>query len=314
MAKLGNGMNDEELLKCLCQVVTSPDHFKGLYGYLERRNMVSGFLARGEMVVVREVIFETGLLETYDSGRCDRLYDAIALSLKEDRRERVAGLLEAVQERPAWRSEFDWFVNGFFVSYPPEKDGMPLKRFLTLYGEELSKRHPAIFEAICRELVGRLRWRLQFKDNLASQKLLADLVGQPSLLTPVAFVEGFLFYADDKNRINFVNYGYKEAIEEGLKKKYLGGGRKLWGFMVSKHPAQFFGYYPSTDEARTAAARNFKHSKQDREVEWAMENAPIFLPKLKAKLQESDISILLQTVLWSIIVEYATTGATWVDV
>ena len=30
---------------------------------------------------------------------------------------------------------------------------MPLKRFLTLHGEELSKKHPAIFETICQRLV-----------------------------------------------------------------------------------------------------------------------------------------------------------------
>ena len=57
-------MNDEELLKCLCQVVTNLDHFKGLYEYMKQRNMVPGFLAHGEMVLVRKVIVETGLLET----------------------------------------------------------------------------------------------------------------------------------------------------------------------------------------------------------------------------------------------------------
>ena len=57
-------MNDEELLKCLCQVVTTLDHFKGLYEYLKQRNMVPGFLAHGEMVLVRKVIVETDLLET----------------------------------------------------------------------------------------------------------------------------------------------------------------------------------------------------------------------------------------------------------
>ena len=54
IAELGEGMSDKELLKCLCQVVTSLDHFKGLYGYLKQRKMVPGFLAHGEMVVVRE--------------------------------------------------------------------------------------------------------------------------------------------------------------------------------------------------------------------------------------------------------------------
>ena len=64
IAELGKRMNDEELLKCLCQVVTSLDHFKGLYEYLKQRNMVPGFLAHGRMVLVRKVIVETDLLKT----------------------------------------------------------------------------------------------------------------------------------------------------------------------------------------------------------------------------------------------------------
>ena len=48
IAELGKGMSDEELLKCLCQVVTSLDQFKGLYGYLEKRKMVPAFLHTGK--------------------------------------------------------------------------------------------------------------------------------------------------------------------------------------------------------------------------------------------------------------------------
>ena len=40
----------------------------------------------------------------------------------------------------------------FLLRYPPEKNSMPLKRFLTLHGEELSKKHPAIFETICEDI------------------------------------------------------------------------------------------------------------------------------------------------------------------
>ena len=64
IAELGKKMSDEELLKCLCQVVTTLDQFKGLYEYLKQRNMVPGFLAHGDMVVVKKVIVETDLLET----------------------------------------------------------------------------------------------------------------------------------------------------------------------------------------------------------------------------------------------------------
>ena len=150
-------------------------------------------------------------------GQCDSIYDAIALSLEGDRHDRVAGLFEAAQERPDWKNKFGVFVSGFFDSYPPEKNSMPLKRFLTFHREEFGKKHPAIFETICEKLVWKLKCQL---DNLASQKLLIDLVGQPSLLTPVAFVRGFLYGAGDTHRTNFIKYGYKEAIEEGLKEEY----------------------------------------------------------------------------------------------
>ena len=40
------------------------------------------------------------------------------------------------------------------MRYPPEKDSMPLKRFLTLHGEEFSKKHPAIFELFAKVSVG----------------------------------------------------------------------------------------------------------------------------------------------------------------
>ena len=156
IAELGKEMSDEELLKCLCQVVTSLDQFKGLYEYLKQRNMVPGFLAHGEMVLVRKVIVETDLLETDDFGECDSIYDAIALSLKEDRHERVAGLFEAAQERPDWKNKFEGLWEVFLIRYPPEKDSMPLKRFLSLHGEEFSKKHPDIFETICEKLVWRV--------------------------------------------------------------------------------------------------------------------------------------------------------------
>ena len=107
IAELGEEMSDKELLKCLCQVVTNLDHFKGLYEYLKQRKMVPGFLAHGEMALVRKVIVETDLLKTAYYGECDSIYEAIALSLKEDRHERVAGLFEAARERPAWKNKFD---------------------------------------------------------------------------------------------------------------------------------------------------------------------------------------------------------------
>ena len=62
-----------------------------------------------------------------------------------------------LQRKTRLEERFRLVCGGFFARYPPEKDSMPLKRFLTLHGEEFSKKHPAIFKTICEELVGRLR-------------------------------------------------------------------------------------------------------------------------------------------------------------
>ena len=110
-------------------------------------------------MLVREVIVEIDFLET-PIGRCDGIYDAIALSLSGDHHERVAGLFEAARGRPAWKNMFDLVCVWFFCRYPPEKDNMPLKRFFTLHREEFSKNHPAIFGTISERLVWKLRFSL----------------------------------------------------------------------------------------------------------------------------------------------------------
>jgi len=294
-------------------VVISLDHFKGLYEYLKRRKMVPDFLAHGDMVLAREVIIEIDLLEDNCVGHCDSIYNAIVLSLEGGSHERVAGLFKAAQERPAWKGYFSLFVDGFFNRYPPEKNSMPLKRFLTLHGEEFSKKHPAIFEVVCKKLVWDLKWK---PGNPASRKLLIDFVGQSSLLTPVVFAEGLLWDVDDIYRTNFIKYGYKEAIEEGLKEKYGGGGKKLWAVMVSTLPSQFSGEYPSTDEARTFALKN-SPTKQDLEEQWILNNtanpqAKLRMQQLAKFLHELGINVV-PNVLWFIVAEYLT-GPTWLDV
>ena len=307
IAELGKDMNDEGLLKCLCQVVTSLAHFKGLYKYLRQRKMVPGFLAHGETVVVRKVIVKTDLLEANALfGYCDSISDAIALSLRENLHDRVVGLFEAAKKRPDWKNEFGGFVAGFFGRYPLEKDSMPLKRFLALHGEELSKKHPTISKTICEQLVWKLKCQPK---NPASQKLLIGLVGQPFLLTPVAFSWGFLHNATHTDQTNFIKYGYKEAIEEGLKERYLRGGRKLWAVMVNEYPSQFSGEYPTTDEARSVALKDFKPTKQDREEEWARKNASNPQAMLRMKLLAehlNELDVDVPIVLWVIIAEYVT--------
>ena len=122
--------------------------------------------------------------------------------------------------------------------------------------------------------------------------------------------------AGDTSRANFIKYGYKEALEEGLKEEYDDGGRKLWNVMVSKYPDQFSGEYPSTDEARAAALKNFKPTKQDREEQWIVSNAQN--PQTKLRMRQlaeylNELGINFPTVLWVIVAEYATVP-TWLDV
>ena len=82
--------------------------------------------------------------------------------------------------------------------------------------------------------------------------------------------------------------------------------------MGRRYPNQFSGAYPSTDEARTAALMNFKPTKQDREEEWAKKNAPDFQVKVLARLNE--YLDFIPSTLVTIIYDYATISATWIDV
>ena len=83
----------------------------------------------------------------------------------------------------------------------------------------------------------------------------------------------------DSDRSNFITYGWREAVQEGLKEEYEDGGRDLWRVMTSKFPAQFSGEYPHTDELRAAACKHLP-TKQQQEEEWAEKNSVILLQKL----------------------------------
>ena len=82
--------------------------------------------------------------------------------------------------------------------------------------------------------------------------------------------------------------------------------------MVSKYPNQFSGEYPSTDEARSIALKNFKPTKQDREEEWAKKNAPDFQVKVLARLNQ--YLDFIPSILVTIIHGYTTIPATWLDI
>ena len=321
IVELGNSMEKDVLAKHLYPLMTTTEHCKYLNGYLDSRNMIPDFLMLGEMGLVRKAILE---FENTDSDYYifdEHIWDAITLSIKGHRDNRAISLLRTGRERHATADEqrklagktpqFEVLLKDFSRRLIEKEDRALLKRFLTINKEKLDEGWPNIFEIMCQGMVFCLVARLGRQDH---KKLLTDFVGQPSLITMTAFVNGFLEYDFDFCRSRFIKYGYKEAIEEGLKEKYPGGGRYLWDVMLHDLPGQFSGEYPSTDEARAAALENFKPTKQDWELMWPLANAQAFLPKLAAKLQELDIFIIFPLDLWGIVVEYAATGATWVDV
>ena len=320
IVELGNSMENDVLANYLYPLMATTEHCMYLNGYLNGRGMLPSFLILGGIEIVRKAILEFDDMDSDYYIFDEHIWDAITLSIKEHRDDRAISLLQIERERHATADEqrklagktprFEVLLRDFSKRLIEKRDTAPLKRFLTINKEELDEGWLNIFEIICQGMVSRLSPILWDPD---SQKLLTDFVGQPSLITTTAFANGFLEYDDHDSASNFISYGWRDALEEGLKEKHQGGGRYLWDVMVSEYSDQFSGEYPSTDEERIAAVRSFK-TKQDREEEWAKENAPIFLPKLVAKLQEPDILILLPSNRWSIVVKYAATDATWVDV
>ena len=265
IVELGNNMEKDVLAKHLCPLMSTTEHYMYLNGYLNSRNMIPNFLILGEMGIVRKAILE---IENTDSDyriSYEHIWDAIALSIKEYRHNRAISLLRTERERHATANEqrklakkapqFEVILRNFSKRLIEKGNRAPLKRFLTIHREELDEGWPNIFEIMCRGMVYHLVSDLGFQGY---EKLLTDFIGQPSLITTTAFVNGSLEYDNDSMRFRFIYCGWREAILDGLKEEYLFGGRKLWAVMVSRYPKQFSGEYPNTDEARIAALKNFK--------------------------------------------------------
>jgi len=297
-------MPSEEFLKHVCPVVKTLEQYQGLVEYLKSRNMAPSFFVHGDIVVVRGIIAGIRDYDTRAFTYCGDLEVAIPLAMKEDYYDRVMDLLVARQARTAENDKregrttsFEYFMYWFFRELTPEKDSKSLKQFLTLKGEELNSKHPIVYEIFCQGLVGRLRWRL---DDPNGKKLMVDLVGQPDVLTRTAFVKGFLDKAEDEDQFHLITYGWKEAVQEGLKEEYRYGGRDLWSVMTNKFSGQFSGPYPDTDELRAVACQHLK-TKQQREEEWNRKNAEILFEKLKSL---DIVLVILPKDLWTIVTGY----------
>ena len=114
------------------------------------------------------------------------------------------------------------------------------------------------------------------------------------------------FYAF--NPIDFVVRGWREAIAEGLKEGYGDGGEELWDMIMNGCPNQFPPDYPSSTETLVAVLANFR-TKRELEEAWTKMNAPNFKTKLLKQL-----ALQLPTALAHIVLEYAATSATWLDI
>ena len=311
VVKLGANMENDEFFMYLCPLITTFDLYKGLFKRLKHRDISKSFLIHGNMALVKKAItdFTEDRSDYYINS--DTIRSVIILFLNEGRHGRVIGLLEAVQERFTETDErrkqvgsdtiFEFFMHKLFGKLSPEKDSMPLKRFLTFWGERLGEKHSVVFETFCLGLVTYLICRLS---DPIPRNLPVDLIGQRSLLTTTAFVKGFLI--DDRNslQVNFLLYGWREAVDEGLKDEYPGGGEYLWMVMVNLFPEKFSIRYPNWGAKYKAVLEMFPTKRQLEEA-WANENAPTQLELLESLVPELQAKALL-----NIISKYAITWTT----
>lgn len=270
--KFCGNLKKHEFLKHICPTITTPDHYLGLFKYLQRRDVLVGFFVQGNMPLVRKAIveFKDSLSDQYIHD--GPIKDAIILSLTEDRYERFIGLLRAVQWRFAKMSEqgklmaetskFKDFMHSVFLIITSKKYNIPLRRFLTLHKEEF-KKHPNTFEIFYRRLVSHLG---KEHPTPNSKQLLFDLTEQPSLLTTDTFIKALLRFNNNTKRRSFIIYCWREAMAKGLEEGCSGGYKGLWGVMVKEFPERFSGEYPSTDEALQAVLAKFPTNKELKEA------------------------------------------------
>ena len=275
VARVCNSMRKKSFFEYLCQVMSTLKHFNGLAWYLTYHDMHYRFLEHGKMTLVREVISASTSYEYEYYIYREDISKAIIRSVYENRHDRAIDLLKAVQEKytdeDGWHRQtgitpkFDYFTGSFMELFAPEKNNVSDKLFLFLHREEFNSDCRSIFEAFCLSLVKYLKCRL---DDPNARQLLIKLVGQPSLLRPKIFAKAFLTRYRDYHRKHFVTYGWREAIAEGLKEEYAGGGKALWNLIMGKFPDHSPKKYPPSNETLIVILANFK-TKQQMEEEYA---------------------------------------------
>ena len=268
VARLGNTLTEDEVLEHFCLLMTTIGCCRNLFWYLIHCNIHAKFLLRTEMGLIREIIAEAKEEDFEGHIRWEHIIDAIILALAENHLDRVIDILIVVQEVYAEEDEerrqereipkFERFIDHMIEGLIPEKYTL-IERFLTFL-RGLKENHPVIFETICRSLVYHLSTELEDPN---AERRLVDLMGQSSLLTAKTFAEAFLGYGSNDNAplINFVAYGWREAVANGLRWGYELRGR-LWDQLMSKLPGEFPEDYPPSEKVYDAVLGRFKTKEQ----------------------------------------------------
>ena len=140
-----------EYWKYVWPLITYFEHYKGLFAQLKQRNMISDFLAHGNMTLVQRAMAEGD-----DSGKLqikqDFILDAISLCIKEDKYERATDLMRAEQEIHENDDDFDEFMYDLFHKFTSGSNRTSLKRFLTLYSGQFSEKLSRYFRGLLRKI------------------------------------------------------------------------------------------------------------------------------------------------------------------
>ena len=217
----------DRLLRQICERVKTFDDYDEEYDTLNRHNLFPEFLVYGNHEVILKEMPQISRFDACYINDKDVL-KALHVSLQNGQHVRFVSLLEVAEKRFAKQDVWsDMRVNSPITQEFMEElfehsifpnNGMLVKRLLTLHVQDFMASHPKLFEFLFKEFVCRLY--LKAKHDPKMKKMLIDLVGQPSLLTERIFAQIFLdscipFF--DSIRRDFIAYGWKEAIEEGLK-------------------------------------------------------------------------------------------------
>ena len=229
----------------------------------------------------------------------DDILKALSLSLERDLHERVVALLEAARSRYYRDSDhwpyrleallFQTFLDDFFDSLKLGKDSEPLRRFLTIHGQEFRRKNVEIYKCFFNRLMEHLRFEI---DTAYAKRLLKDLVGQPCLIRSTDLIKGFSTEEGTINFTAFLEYGWREAFKRIMDGESMEAKQKLWMAMRAKFPV-FPEAYPSSVEEQAIILGRFK-TKRLLEMEWTRWN--------EVRLSELPQALIVD--LWKIVFGY----------